>query len=162
MIIAIVITTIHVHSRHLLLLVRPILAHVGWKGEFTGTAENVCSPCQRLFVTVAVVINATACGGIRSRDVWRVRVRLQSFEQATVMFSTLIGFTELCARCSPATVAVSVNSVFDVFDRTVDCHNVFKASSTIYFPYFSSFPYFFVSGPRARLSWPPRQLLSSR
>ena len=51
----------------------------------------------------------------------------QSFDQATVMFSSLIGFTELCARYSPATLAVCVNSVFDVFDSIVDYHNVFKA-----------------------------------
>jgi len=43
------------------------------------------------------------------------------------MFSSLIGFTEMCARYSPATLAVCVNSVFDVFDSIVDCHNVFKA-----------------------------------
>ena len=60
-------------------------------------------------------------------------VALQSFDQATVMFSTLIGFTEQCARCSPATLAVAVNSVFDVFDRIVDCHNVFKARLAVYY-----------------------------
>ena len=60
-------------------------------------------------------------------------VVVQSFDQATVMFSTLIGFTEQCARCSPATLAVAVNSVFDVFDRIVDCHNVFKARLAVYY-----------------------------
>ena len=54
---------------------------------------------------------------------------VQSFEQATVMFSSLIGFTELVARYSPATLAVCVNSVFDVFDSIVDYHHVFKARS---------------------------------
>ena len=52
---------------------------------------------------------------------------IQSFDQATVMFSSLIGFTELVARYSPATLAVCVNSVFDVFDSIVDYHHVFKA-----------------------------------
>jgi len=43
------------------------------------------------------------------------------------MFSVLIGFAELYARCSPAALADCVNSVFDVFDGIVYCHSVYKA-----------------------------------
>ena len=36
----------------------------GWVN--LGTAVRVCSPCPRLYIAVAVVINTTACGEIRT------------------------------------------------------------------------------------------------
>jgi len=37
----------------------------GWPGWVDlGTAVRVCSPCSRLYIAVAVVINTTACGEI--------------------------------------------------------------------------------------------------
>jgi len=44
---------------------------VPWRMEgwvHLGTAVRVCSPCLRLYITVAVMINTTAHSGIRCLD----------------------------------------------------------------------------------------------
>jgi len=58
--------TVHIYRRHLLLLLSSkadinLTSYRGWKAESTiGTAGRVRSPCPRLYITVAVVINRAA------------------------------------------------------------------------------------------------------
>jgi len=90
-----------------------------------------CSKFSIFFtLNISTIFSPPKRRGRRKAHIYAsMAVKCQSFDQATVMFSSLIGFTELSARCSPATLALCVNSVFDVFDSIVDCHNVFKAPS---------------------------------
>jgi len=62
---------VHIHHRHLLLLSPIADTHFtvprrveGWVD--LGTAVRVCSPCPRLYIAVAVVINTTAGGKIQT------------------------------------------------------------------------------------------------
>ena len=50
----------------------------------------------------------------------------QSFEEVTVMFTYLIGFSESCAKMSAQQLVNSINSIFICFDCIVNEHEVLK------------------------------------
>ena len=48
------------------------------------------------------------------------------FDQVTIMFSYLIGFTDICARVTAMEVVECINTVFTLFDSIVDKYDTFK------------------------------------
>ena len=61
--------TVHIHHRHFI-ITQPDSWYSFYRptkgGVDLGTAVRVCSPCPRLYIAVAVVINTTARGEIRT------------------------------------------------------------------------------------------------
>ncbi|XP_041365929.1 soluble guanylate cyclase 88E-like [Gigantopelta aegis] len=51
------------------------------------------------------------------------------FEQVTIMFSYLIGFSEFCERASAMQIVECINHVFEVFDAIVDRYRAFKVET---------------------------------
>lgn len=59
---------------------------------------------------------------------WCVRF-FQTFEKVTIMFSYLIGFSDICANASAFQVVECINNVFTVFDNIVDRYRAFKVGT---------------------------------
>ncbi|XP_071104939.1 soluble guanylate cyclase 89Db-like [Haliotis cracherodii] len=53
----------------------------------------------------------------------------ETFEKVTIMFSYLIGFSDICANASAFQVVECINNVFTVFDNIVDRYRAFKVET---------------------------------
>jgi urea transport system substrate-binding protein len=50
----------------------------------------------------------------------------ERFEEATILFADLVGFTELAGKVSPTELVAMLNDVFSAFDRLADAHGLEK------------------------------------
>ncbi|XP_067655765.1 soluble guanylate cyclase 89Db-like [Haliotis asinina] len=53
----------------------------------------------------------------------------ETFEKVTIMFSYLIGFSDICANATAFQVVECINNVFTVFDNIVDRYRAFKVET---------------------------------
>ena len=52
----------------------------------------------------------------------------QMFHDVSVLFSDVVGFTNICSLISPMDVVTMLNSMYTVFDQISEQHNVYKVS----------------------------------
>ena len=55
----------------------------------------------------------------------------QVFDNVTILFSDVVGFTRICSQISPMEVVSMLNAMYTQFDQLSEKHNVYKVS--IYF-----------------------------
>ena len=53
------------------------------------------------------------------------------FDNVTILFSDVVGFTRICSQISPMEVVSMLNAMYTQFDQLSEKHNVYKVS--IYF-----------------------------
>ena len=53
-------------------------------------------------------------------------VRLQVFENVTILFSDVVGFTRICSQISPMEVVSMLNAMYTQFDQLSEEHSVYK------------------------------------
>ncbi|ESO91872.1 hypothetical protein LOTGIDRAFT_121827, partial [Lottia gigantea] len=54
---------------------------------------------------------------------------LQVFENVTILFSDVVGFTTICSRISPMEVVCLLNAMYTKFDQLSEKHNVYKVET---------------------------------
>ena len=52
----------------------------------------------------------------------------QVFEQVTILFSDVVGFTRICSQITPMDVVSMLNSMYTKFDQLSEKHRVYKVS----------------------------------
>uniref|UniRef100_A0A1I8IR76 guanylate cyclase n=1 Tax=Macrostomum lignano TaxID=282301 RepID=A0A1I8IR76_9PLAT len=57
------------------------------------------------------------------------RVDAEKFSMVTVLFSDIVGFTDICSGSSPEAVITMLNSIFTLFDQHTEVHQVYKTPS---------------------------------
>lgn len=53
-------------------------------------------------------------------------ISLQHFDNVTVLFSDVVGFTTICAKISPMEVVGMLNSIYTAFDNLSEEKQVYK------------------------------------
>lgn len=57
------------------------------------------------------------------------KVEAGEYEQASIMFSDIVGFTTICSQCRPMDVVQFLNSLYVKFDKLTNVHEVYKVRS---------------------------------
>ncbi|KAL3841990.1 hypothetical protein ACJMK2_020066, partial [Sinanodonta woodiana] len=53
----------------------------------------------------------------------------EAFDEVTIMFSYLVGFSEICGQASAIQIVECINNVFTLFDNIIDKYDVFKVET---------------------------------
>lgn len=52
------------------------------------------------------------------------------FDNVTILFSDVVGFTSICSQISPMEVVCMLNAMYTKFDQLSERHGVYKVSKT--------------------------------
>ncbi|KAK3594150.1 hypothetical protein CHS0354_040928 [Potamilus streckersoni] len=53
----------------------------------------------------------------------------EAFDEVTIMFSYLVGFSDICGQASAIQIVECINNVFTLFDNIIDKYDVFKVET---------------------------------
>ena len=51
---------------------------------------------------------------------------VQVFKDVTILFSDVVGFTQICSRIEPMQVVSMLNAMYTMFDQLSEAHEVYK------------------------------------
>ena len=86
--------------------------------------------CQSLFPVKKE--DVFACSAIADKLKTGQTIEPQSYKEASVYFSDIVGFTSLCSMSSPMQVIDFLNDLWTIFDDTIEKYNVYKVHRFVY------------------------------
>lgn len=87
---------------------------------FARTAEHAEKLARRAHLQTEALLNNTLPASIVARLLEGGRVPADSFDEATILFADIVGFTQLTQRTEPVALVALLDDVFSAFDDEAD------------------------------------------